>query len=315
MTIGRYTVGVVLVLVLGIGVWAMRPVDPVAVAVTTAPARTAAVSGPVALSNLAAPSFDVVRVSPSGTAVLAGRAAPGAEVTVRDGADTVGRSVADDRGEWVIVPEAPIAAGGRALSLDARDATGVVHAATETVVVIVPGRDPAGPPAHPVPVMAVVLPEQGPSRIVQGATQALGLRTIDYDQQGELRFAGSAGPGATLRAYVDNEPAGDAVADAFGVWAVQPPPGMAAGVHILRIDQVAGQHVLSRVETSFQRDAAQATGTAISGRVVVQPGQNLWRLARSAYGEGMRYTVIYTANQGQIRDPNLIYPGQTFAVP
>jgi len=49
--------------------------------------------------------------------------------------------------------------------------------------------------------------------------------------------------------------------------------------------------------------------------VVVQPGQNLWRLARSAYGTGVRYTVIYLANRDQIRDPRLIYPGQAFAVP
>ncbi len=29
----------------------------------------------------------------------------------------------------------------------------------------------------------------------------------------------------------------------------------------------------------------------------------------------MRYTAIYRANRGQIRDPNLIYPGQLFKLP
>ncbi|MFQ5535738.1 MAG: LysM peptidoglycan-binding domain-containing protein [Sphingomonadales bacterium] len=38
-------------------------------------------------------------------------------------------------------------------------------------------------------------------------------------------------------------------------------------------------------------------------------------MARRIYGAGMRYTVIYRANQGQIRDPDLIYPGQQFALP
>jgi len=50
-------------------------------------------------------------------------------------------------------------------------------------------------------------------------------------------------------------------------------------------------------------------------RVVVQARRNLWRLARQAYGTGMRYTVIYQANREQIRDPRLIYPGQAFEVP
>jgi hypothetical protein len=29
----------------------------------------------------------------------------------------------------------------------------------------------------------------------------------------------------------------------------------------------------------------------------------------------VEYTVIYDANKGQIRNPNLIYPGQIFATP
>jgi len=49
--------------------------------------------------------------------------------------------------------------------------------------------------------------------------------------------------------------------------------------------------------------------------VVVQPGNSLWRIARRLYGSGWQYTVIYAANRDQIRDPDLIYPGQIFDVP
>ena len=44
-------------------------------------------------------------------------------------------------------------------------------------------------------------------------------------------------------------------------------------------------------------------------------GRPLWRIARRVYGEGTRYAVIYQANRDMIRDPDLIYPGQVFAVP
>lgn len=44
-------------------------------------------------------------------------------------------------------------------------------------------------------------------------------------------------------------------------------------------------------------------------------GDNLWRISRRSYGDGKRYTVIYDANRDQIRDPNLIYPGQIFVMP
>ncbi|HMF67392.1 MAG TPA: peptidase M23, partial [Phyllobacterium sp.] len=33
------------------------------------------------------------------------------------------------------------------------------------------------------------------------------------------------------------------------------------------------------------------------------------------YGAGMRYTTIYLANKEQIRNPDMIFPGQVFALP
>ena len=48
---------------------------------------------------------------------------------------------------------------------------------------------------------------------------------------------------------------------------------------------------------------------------MVQPGNSLWRIARRIYGGGMRYVVIYEANRDQIRDADLIYPGQIFVTP
>ncbi|WP_245443330.1 LysM peptidoglycan-binding domain-containing protein [Labrys okinawensis] len=44
-------------------------------------------------------------------------------------------------------------------------------------------------------------------------------------------------------------------------------------------------------------------------------GDNLWRISRKVYGQGIRYTWIYDANTDQIRNPNLIYPGQIFVMP
>ena len=49
--------------------------------------------------------------------------------------------------------------------------------------------------------------------------------------------------------------------------------------------------------------------------VTVQPGNNLWTLARTHYGSGVLYTQIFTANRELIRDPDLIYPGQIFTMP
>jgi len=87
------------------------------------------------------------------------------------------------------------------------------------------------------------------------------------------------------------------------------------GPHQLRVDQVAPDgKVVARVELPFRREQIPP-GELAAGRVVVQPGASLWRIATQTYGRGIRYTVIYQANHDQIRNPNLIYPGQVFTVP
>ncbi|WP_068297497.1 LysM peptidoglycan-binding domain-containing protein [Pararhodobacter sp. CCB-MM2] len=49
--------------------------------------------------------------------------------------------------------------------------------------------------------------------------------------------------------------------------------------------------------------------------ITVQPGHTLWHISRERYGQGEQYVIIYNANRSQIRDPDLIYPGQIFTLP
>ena len=74
---------------------------------------SAAAPAPAVPSTASFPRFDLVRVAPNGTAVLAGRAEPGARVTVRDGEREFGRTLADQRGYWMLMPAAPLPPGGR----------------------------------------------------------------------------------------------------------------------------------------------------------------------------------------------------------
>ena len=269
-----------------------------------------------------APSFDVVRVAPDGGAVIAGRAAPGDAVTVTEGGRTIGETRADATGSWVLAPTLKLPPGAGELSLTARAPDGRIAAAEAPVLVMVPER-PGGPPspASPsLPAVAILAPPAAASRLLQPPSaqpggRALGMATLDYDENGAIRFSGSAAAGSPVRVYVDNTRVGDAVADAGGRWTLSPSAAVAAGLHSLRVDQLTPQGaVASRVETPFQRDTRLVADLA-PGQVVVQPGQNLWRLARRVYGNGMRYTVIFLANKEQIRNANMIYPGQVFAVP
>ena len=68
------------------------------------------------------------------------------------------------------------------------------------------------------------------------------------------------------------------------------------------------------VETASTETAEEPVIT--TGRsVIIRRGDNLWRISQRMLGEGKRYTLIFEANTDQIRNPNLIFPGQVFEVP
>jgi nucleoid-associated protein YgaU len=167
--------------------------------------------------------------------------------------------------------------------------------------------------------IAVLTPRDAAPRVLQGGaagpSRKLGLEVVDYDAKGAIRFAGTAPPGTVVRLYVDNSAIGDAQADPQGHWMMMPAGSIVPGDHALRLDQVSpAGHVDARIELPFQR-AVLAEQDIPVDRVVVQPRENLWRIARHAYGRGILFTEIYQANRNQIRDPNLIFPGQVFTMP
>lgn len=81
-------------------------------------------------------------------------------------------------------------------------------------------------------------------------------------------------------------------------------------------EQEAKEHG-SAGQGSVEQEAAAPGAVFVPGisTAKVIRGDNLWSISRRAYGRGLRYTVIFDANQGQIRDPNRIYPGQVFVLP
>ena len=274
----------------------------------------------------AGPSFDLVRITPDGEAVIAGRAAPGAAVTVYNGDSVVGQATADYRGEWVVVPESPIPPGSTRLSIEARAKDGTFRRSEKVVVLVVPERKAlvAGEAdGGRKDALAVLVPREGKgaSKVLQGPRREgeaqVGepqLGSVDYDVDGNLILSGRGKAGAEVRVYLDNKILGDAPVSGDNLWELKPERAVPAGTYKLRIDQLLAGKVIGRIEVPFTRTPPDPQ-LPEGGLIVVKPGQSLWRIARQSYGQGIMYTVIYSANREQIRDPDLIYPGQVFAIP
>jgi len=296
------------------------------------------------------PRFDVVRVEPSGDAVIAGRSAPSARVTVRDGEAEVGSALAGADGSWVVVPARRLEPGGRQLSLVAENPGEAEPVASdETLVVVVPepDEDIAGRPvaADAAPerreALALVVPADGaaapevlqapappPSPGTPPAAERVAalpsgplppglvsIDLVDYDRAGNVNLSGRSRAGATVQIYLNDRLLGRTETSSDGRWTLVPETPVAPGVYALRADQVGGGgRVEARAEIPIQVQTPPAD-LEPGQSVVVQPGNSLWRLARRAYGRGVMYTLIVEANRSQIRDPDLIYPGQIFEIP
>ena len=287
--------------------------------------QPAAPASPPAASG---PDFDVVRVRPDGQTVIAGRADPGAKVTVLDGETVVGTVTADAHGDWVVLPDKALPPGSHELSLTEKSPSDGSDKKSANVVVIAvpePKQSAAGEAAQP---LAVRVPRQG-----EGAAKALQvppaaspagapasgaspqIGAVQYDSEGHLSVSGRAKPDERVLLYIENKPVGDTRADANGDWSVKPSETVAAGNYALRVDSIGkDDKVSARAQLQFRRVEVPKE-LANNKFLVVQPGDTLWHIARRTYGEGLLFTDIYHANRNEIVDPNLIFPGQVVALP
>jgi nucleoid-associated protein YgaU len=261
---------------------------------------------PQAASGPAVPSFDIVRVDPQGNAVLAGRAVPGATVTVRDGDVVLGTVTADSQGAFVLIPANPLPPGSHEITLSETLPGGKVVEGAQSASISLPGN---GKPA-----LAVVSGPNGSSVVTGQGPQPgqLGMGAVDYDAQGHAVFSGTAPAGANVTVLLGGKPLGTAKADSSGHWHVQAPVPAAPGMITLNATAPDGS-AIAPVTVPF---APEELSKALEeGHVLIAPGDNLWMIARRVYGHGTLYTLIYSANASQIHDPNLIFPGQAFSLP
>lgn len=163
----------------------------------------------------------------------------------------------------------------------------------------------------------VELMQRAPAPLAPDLAGNVLVDTISYGPEGEVQVAGRAPGGDTeVMIYLDNRPVARALTAPDGNWRATL-PDVDQGVYTLRVDEVgADEGVRSRFETPFQREAPEAVaGRSPVTALTVQPGNTLWGISRETYGRGILYVQIFEANRDQIRNPDLIYPGQVFDLP
>lgn len=299
------------------------------------PAKPLKTDGPVSKDD---PSFDVAEVDREGGLSIAGRTRPGDRVRLLAGDGSIlGETTAGSDGAFVLLPDSALPEGESVIRLDSTNPDGDIQSGAETIVVsrrkdqsplVVLQGDDAQTPSR---VLQQPEPPKQASRAVIAASRtaeappktppktldaALSVLAIDYDAAGRLSLRGAAVAGASITVSVNGAEVAMGAADAEGNWTAVSPAGALDKGNVERIEVTAMTPGAQARQISLPFAPAELMTAFPAGRlVIVQPGNSLWRIARRAYGEGIRYTVIYAANQHKISDPDMIFPGQVFHTP
>jgi nucleoid-associated protein YgaU len=338
----------------------VRDQGPAALAAAQAEAKAVSAglagSPPPPDSRDGAPLFDIARIEPTGEAVIAGRAAPGATVELLRNGELHDRTVADQSGQFVMVPPR-LPSGTYDLTLRSKQPDGKQATSNQSVAVALE------PSPTNRPVVALMTPDKPTVVLSQPSDQkpmarAVIVEAVEIEPAGKFHVSGRSRPGATVRLYLNDSLVASVRAGADGHFAVTINEGVAPGNYRVRLDELESNSgaVRARAEVPFNVPDTVVTGSvpaqataskradiaaaqqpqlAAAGTTVlpdggsppstvvvpkiatttVSRGDSLWRISHLSYGAGTRYAVIYKANRQQIRNPNLIYPGQIFVLP
>ncbi len=135
------------------------PAAPAAETPAAATDATVAADKPAVVAEMIAPSFDVLRVEPDGSVLVAGKASEGAQVEILSGADVLGAAKAEANGDFAITITNPLKPGDYQLVLRATGSDGKAATSIETATVSVPEQTNGQ-------VLALVEEPGKPSRII-----------------------------------------------------------------------------------------------------------------------------------------------------
>ncbi len=256
------------------------------------PAQPAAAPAPgdAAQATPGAPTFDVLRVEPDGSAVVAGKAQPGAKLEILSNGKVIAQTTIDGTGDFAAVFDNPLPPGDHELVLRSTDASGKATQSEEVATVSVPenkagellamvskpgkaSRVLAMPEAAP----PALQPQQAAQSQQPAATSETGASNTPAPAAGatapaaapltstvqvsavefegsKIFVAGSAPAASTVRALVDDKEIGKTTAEASGHFVIEGNVDLTVGSHIITVEELnADGTVKVRVRVPFER--------------------------------------------------------------
>mgnify|MGYP001564289982 CR=1 FL=1 len=251
------------------------------------------------------PSFDILRVEPDGSTVIAGRAQPGTKLEIVNGDKVVATADVSAAGDFAAVFDQPLNPGDYQLTL--RSLEGNLAKSSEEVATVSIPTDKSGEllamvskpgvasriltapkeavasqptPAAATETAAATTTEEAAAKPAAGTgaavttpppagTGAIAVSAVELEGA-KIFVAGTANPGALVRVFADDRLVGETKTDDQGRFVVDGALELSVGQHTIRADMMAADKttVAVRVAVPFDRPAGDQVAA------VAQPSAN-----------------------------------------
>ena len=284
------------------------------------------------------PTFDILRVEKDGSVLIAGKVPSEGDVEIIENGQVIAKGRSESNGDFVIVLDQPLSAGDHELYIQAKPDDGEIVVSKEAGIISIPSGEGevlamVSEPGEATRILQKPEVESTPEPEIVAEVKVATLTPVSVQavdvETGAVFIAGTGNPGSRASIYLDGVYEGSVVIAQNGSFLFEMDQGLQAGIHDLRVDMQGsdGGEVLSRASIVIEHELEQLLTakaevvdekkpTIQTGRsVIIRRGDSLWKVSRRMLGEGKKYTLIFSANDDQISDPHLIFPGQVFNVP
>jgi len=331
---------------------AAQPGQSATAAATTTPAPAADTPAPSAAAAPLTSTVQVTAVEFEGSKIFVAGSAPAAS-SVRALVDDkeIGKSTTEASGHFVIEGNVDLSVGSHIITVEELNADGTVKVRVRvpferpqtdqaTVAMQAPSATPsAATTTAPAENQSTASDRAAFEKLRTDVAKAFGILSNLYkDQATPALDQAIAGRSAVViglkslsefRTAAGTEPsftafAGDIAAKARQLLtSVEAWPNDVAGIGkgiATLASRLADLHIIAPPAPAPQAPAGPQTFeqpplAESQNSVIIRRGDTLWQISRRVYGQGVRYTTIYLANEDQIKNPDLIEPGQIFGVP
>ena len=277
------------------------------------------------------PEIDIIKVSPDGSFVIAGKGQPNSNINILNKGDLIDSSIVDSDGNWVVISKENLKTGDNLISIDQINNNGLVIKHKQLFITKIDKLKKDQPLVISVPnkngeninIIQRPLEKQKIYKVendlviqkkIKSNKKIFNVKTIFFNENGFVSIQGEVNFGKRIELYI-NKKIMETMKIENSKWQYNSDTIFDYGLHdllvVLKSDK---DEILDKITFPFMRVEIPYNDVP-ENFILIKPGDMLWTIAYRLYGDPFKYIQIFEENKDQITNPDLIFPGQLFSIP